>query len=234
MAEALSITLGGTPLQLLADRAILHQPSGTLLIADLHLGKSATFRAAGLPVPEASHDHDLHRLTTLVRTTAAQSLIVLGDLVHSRCWDNPATRSAFVHWRAAHTQLDVSCICGNHDLRSGQLPDDWLVRSLGETATLGNLSLVHDPALAHDATPTLAGHLHPGVNLRAGRGRSARALRGPCFWQRNLCLTLPAFGGFTGLCMIDPQPGDGVWILGPGAILDVASLAVSSQHRVRT
>jgi metallophosphoesterase superfamily enzyme len=52
---------------LLPGRAAFLPASATLLVADLHLGKAATFRQAGIPVPEGSAQADLARLTPVPR-----------------------------------------------------------------------------------------------------------------------------------------------------------------------
>ena len=66
---------------LLPGRAAFLPSSATLLVADLHLGKAATFRKAGIPVPEGSAQADLARLARLVRETSARRLVIVGDLL---------------------------------------------------------------------------------------------------------------------------------------------------------
>ncbi|NBP80976.1 hypothetical protein EBU58_09735, partial [bacterium] len=51
--------------ELLPGRGAWLPTSRTLLVADLHLGKAASFRHAGLPVPEGSSGGDLQRLERL-------------------------------------------------------------------------------------------------------------------------------------------------------------------------
>ena len=69
---------------LLPGSAAVLPASATLLVADLHLGKAATFRKAGIPVPEGSAQRDLARLADLVVRHAVRRLLVLGDLFHAR------------------------------------------------------------------------------------------------------------------------------------------------------
>ena len=75
--------------RLLPGRAALVAATRTLLVADLHLGKAATFRRAGIPVPEGSAGRDLDRLTRLVADTRATRVIVVGDLLHSAAGCTP-------------------------------------------------------------------------------------------------------------------------------------------------
>ncbi|OYV00284.1 MAG: hypothetical protein CFE26_24210, partial [Verrucomicrobiales bacterium VVV1] len=50
----------------LSDAPAALTSSRALIVADVHLGKSATFRAKGLPVPEGDNEHDLGRLAALI------------------------------------------------------------------------------------------------------------------------------------------------------------------------
>ena len=59
--------------------------SRTLFVADLHLGKSATFRARGLPVPSGTTQDNLRRLAALVQTRMRRSA--------SSSWATCCTRS---------------------------------------------------------------------------------------------------------------------------------------------
>ena len=72
------IELGGIVLELLPGRVAYRPDTATLFVADMHLGKSGTFRAHGVPVPESSTlvpgNHDLHTkdLDSLELTIAAE------------------------------------------------------------------------------------------------------------------------------------------------------------------
>ncbi len=70
-------------LTLLAGGAVYLADSATLVLAGLLLGKSAAFRAKGLPVPEGDDARDLGRLQTLVEKHAAVRLVIAGDLFHA-------------------------------------------------------------------------------------------------------------------------------------------------------
>jgi metallophosphoesterase superfamily enzyme len=49
-----AIVAASRELRLLPQRALLDTASRSLMVADLHLGKAATFRAHGLPVPSGT------------------------------------------------------------------------------------------------------------------------------------------------------------------------------------
>ena len=89
--------------------------TATLLVAAVHLGKAATFRNAGIPVPEGSAQADLARLERLVQETAARRLIVLGDLFHARSGCTQAVFDEFAATRSRMPETEVLLIAGNHD-----------------------------------------------------------------------------------------------------------------------
>ena len=58
----LDVRLAGEEVRLLPERALFWPRTATLIVADLHWGKGATFRAAGIPIPLGSTSDDLARL----------------------------------------------------------------------------------------------------------------------------------------------------------------------------
>ena len=68
---------------LLPGRAAFLPKTSTVVCSDIHLGKAATFRHAGMPIPEGSAQHDLQRLTGIVQTCRARRLLITGDLLCS-------------------------------------------------------------------------------------------------------------------------------------------------------
>ena len=64
----------GQSLLLLPDRALWWPSGGVLFIADLHLGKAATYRALGQPVPGGTTQENLERLDGLIARLAPARL----------------------------------------------------------------------------------------------------------------------------------------------------------------
>ena len=60
------IEIAAESAELLPDRALLLPGKGVLVVSDVHLGKEAAFRAAGLPVPEGAARDDLDRIARLM------------------------------------------------------------------------------------------------------------------------------------------------------------------------
>src|SRR3954463_9659352 len=105
-AVSLAITFANHDLELLPDRAIFWPARATLLLADVHLGKAASFRSLGVPVPESTAK-DLSRITRLLEQTAAKRMIILGDLIHAKAGRQPEVVDAIAKWRELHSDIEV-------------------------------------------------------------------------------------------------------------------------------
>ncbi|MBL9183901.1 MAG: ligase-associated DNA damage response endonuclease PdeM [Verrucomicrobiaceae bacterium] len=201
----LAIRHGSNDLQLLPEGAAFDARRGLLFVSDLHLGKTAVFRDAGLALPEGPDDRILTRLTELTAKTSAKSLVVLGDVFHAK---SPGTQQVVEKLAQHRGDVKWLIVPGNHDKRVPWA--DWLpdAEILDEGDLVGPWRVRHFPP-EDTVEPTLCGHLHPGIALGAARVRKTKL---PCFWQRREALVLPAFGDFTGLKMIQREPDDRVWV----------------------
>lgn len=211
---------GGEAAVLLADRALLLPAHGALVVADVHFGKAATFRARGVPVPQGTTTDNLRRLDALLGATSARKLVFLGDLFHAREAHAPDTLTALHAWRARHPRVEMVLVEGNHDRHAGAPPAALGLRVEDEPWRLGGLALCHHPQRVEGAH-VLAGHLHPCVRLYGGANDS---LRLPCFWIRDELTLLPAFGEFTGGAPIAREPGDRVVALAEGRLFPLPAL----------
>ena len=210
-----AVEVAGERLELLAERALWWPAQRTLVVADLHLGKAATFRAAGIPIPRGSTADDLARLDRALDRTDAESLVVLGDLFHARPGrEAPGTLALLGGWRAARPRLDVLLVRGNHDVGAGDPPTELGVRCVDEPWHLPPFELRHHPAPA--AAYVLAGHVHPAVRIGGHGGLRERL---PAFVFGERVGLLPAFGSFTGAGAVEPQPEDRVWVIAEDEVL---------------
>ncbi len=205
---------GGTPLRLLAQRALFLPEHGLLLVADAHIGKAVSFRRLGVPVPGGTTTETLQRLTDAVAACGARHVVFLGDLLHSARARAVATWAAVAQWRAEHRGLELTLVRGNHDSHAGDPPPEWQVRCLDGPLRLDGLALAHHPDPVDDAY-VLAGHVHPAV--RVG-GRARDSLRLPCFHFGPRVGVLPAFGAFTGMHVVPRGPGDRVFVVAGDAV----------------
>jgi DNA ligase-associated metallophosphoesterase len=202
-----TVLAGGQPLTLLPARAAFVEASRTLLVADAHIGKAASFRARGVPVPRGTTSETLAGLSALVGQTGARGIVFLGDFLHSASAHAAATIAAVTAWREAHPALELVLVRGNHDDRAGDPPGRLGIRVVDEPFLQDGFALCHHPRPRAGAY-VLAGHLHPCVGVG---GRARDHLRLPCFWFGPEVGVLPAFGAFTGMHAIRPAPGDRVF-----------------------
>ena len=217
---------------LLPGRAAFLPALATLLVADLHLGKAATFRRAGIPLPEGSSQADLGRLGRLVAATSARRLVIVGDLFHAKSGCTDRVFAEFAATRRQCAGTEVILVIGNHDRTLGKVP-----ATLGLDACLPRLAegpwhFVHEPSarLTERDRPgfTISGHLHPTLALRSAAGER---VADRCFVAEAATLVLPAFGSFTGGHRVTPAPGLRLWIARDDGVVEVTRLAARSPER---
>lgn len=167
----------------------------TLVVADLHLGRSQRYaRRGGALLPPYEVADTLDRLAAEIDALDPARVISLGDGFD----DGPAMREVGNEARDRLDHLaqgrDWIWIAGNHDpepaapLSAHGLPG----RSMAE--------IPGTPAFRHIAAsgPDISGHLHPVVRLA---GRNWR-----CFALGTDHLVLPAFGTYTGGLAVTAPP----------------------------
>lgn len=227
--DSQTIELAGEEVRLLARRALYHARSASLFVADLHLGKTAAFRSAGIPVPEGATARDLERLSGLVQECGAQRLVILGDLLHARSGRSADVLEGFERWRAAHAGLHVMLVRGNHDRSSGDPPEGWKIECRSAPVVEGPFALSHEPGESAGAAGyELCGHVHPAVRMAGPGGASMRAA---CFWIGAERAVLPAFGGFTGAKVVQPRCSDRIFVVGDGSIVEVKLMSAGMEKR---
>lgn len=212
-------TLAGTRMQLFASRAAFCPEHDTLFVADLHLGKDATFRRHGIPVPLGSSGETLQTISRLLSDTSASRLVILGDLFHARSSLTTETVAAVESFFAAHSRVEFLLVRGNHDAHVGNLPGDWPIRTVEEGERMGQLALGHHPGPVPDGADLwLCGHLHPSIRIGSGRDSFGKL---PCFWYSSGCLVFPAIGEFTGTHVVQPQKDDRTWLVAESQIIEL-------------
>ncbi len=194
------------------ERCVFWEEESSLILSDLHFGKTGHFRKSGIPVPQNIYKNDLQRLVSQLQYFKPQQLIVVGDLFHSIA--NKEV-DLFERWRNDFGSLAIELVKGNHDI----LPAKWYQQaniSVSPHLSINKFCFVHD---INDACPTtddvqyyFSGHMHPGVSLN-GAGR--QSLKFPCFYFGSQYAILPAFGKFTGTALIEPNRSDRVFAILP-------------------
>ena len=214
----LQIEVGGESLWLLPERAVYWPARRTLLIADPHFGKAATFRASGIPVPTGTTIDAVTRLKALTARTSATCLIFLGDFLHAREGRSPQLLAELVRWRDGCRELELILVRGNHDRHAGDPPAEMTVECVNAPYLVAPFVLTHHP-VRHDDGYVIAGHVHPGVRLK-GSGR--QYLRLPCFTFGAATAVLPAFGDFTGLADVEPEPDDRIFAVAEAGVIAIS------------
>ena len=217
VGKPLAINYADQIVWLLPEHALWWPAQRVLFVADLHLGKAATYRALGQPVPAGTTDENLRRLSQLIEHYQPVQLVFLGDFLHAAQARTPSVLQALATWRASSSTLHCVLVRGNHDSRAGDPPPNLRIEVVNEPHLLGPFAACHHPQ-AHPTHAVLAGHLHPALQLR---GPARDRLRLPCFCFEDRQAILPAFGEFTGGWLVPPQPGlrlyavggQGVWSL---------------------
>lgn len=202
-----SIQTPGGSLVLCNDKVIFDPLHQALFVADIHLGKAATFRSLGVPVPAGTTQSNLDRLSVAIEYFHPKSIFFLGDLLHAKAAHNPDLLGKLQNWRTVHANIEMTLIRGNHDSKAGDPPDSLNISMAEEPFYLGRFALCHHPHNVPGAF-VLAGHEHPVVVLN-GKGRSRARL--PCFYLQADRLILPSFGDFTGGYQVQPIAGEQVF-----------------------
>ena len=208
--------VAGEQVVLLPEKALFWPRTRALFVADFHLGKAASFRSAGIPLPSGTTSENIERLDRAIARTRATQVVFLGDFLHAKSGRAPRTLERFSQWRGARGDLELTLVRGNHDTRAGDPPESFGIRCIDAGGSFGAFVLNHEPGAAR-AGYALAGHIHPAVRLR-GEGES---LRLPCFWFGARYGVLPAFGAFTGTAEVRPREGDQVFVIAEGEVLRV-------------
>ena len=239
-AQSVRITIaeGGTlptdaDIVLLPGRAAFLPKTSTVVCSDIHLGKAATFRHAGMAIPEGSAQHDLQRLTGIVQTCGARRLLITGDLFHARsgCTQQVLDEfSAFCEQVRQSHDTRIVLVLGNHEQSLGKKfrPHEIGINRCEEEIIEPPFRFIHDHQSHFDAQPdsfTIAGHVHPTVTIK---GTSGDRLTCRCFVTTGTTLTLPAFGSFTGGHKISPSDGTRVWLAQIDGVMPLATALVWS------
>ena len=210
----LVIECASETLWLLPEHALWWPAGRVLWVADLHLGKAATYRALGQPVPAGTTRENLARLSALLHHYQPAQLLFLGDFLHAAQARTPSLLAELAGWRQSHAALPCVLVRGNHDSRAGDPPLSLDIETVDEPWPIGPFAACHHPQ-KDAARYVIAGHLHPALTLR-GPGRDH--LRLPCFSFDERCAVLPAFGEFTGGWQVERQPGRTLYAVGGQAV----------------
>ena len=213
-----SLTLAGEQVTLMSERALYWPGTSTLVVADLHWGKTSTVRPAGAPVHIGTTSDDLARLDSALRRTGARRMVVLGDLFHAKAGRIAShTLAELRRWRSLAGTFEILLVRGNHDRHAGDPPKDLQINCVNAPAFVPPFVFRHEP-VQEEGAYGLAGHVHPAITL-VGRGLQRETL--PCFLVGQRRMILPAFGSFTGFGVVQPGPGDRTFVVAEDEVLEM-------------
>lgn len=163
---------------LLPQRAAVHLPTRTAVVADLHLGYDAARRSCGDAIPLRAADPWLP-LASARERLSFDRLIVAGDLFE-RAFDYDLALRFRDYLASIGVEL-AAIVPGNHDRGWESFADRIPLAPDG--ANVGPWRVLHDD----DGSDGLAvvGHVHPAWGSRGGRL--------PCFLASPRRIVLPAF-----------------------------------------
>jgi uncharacterized protein len=174
----------GETLHLMASGALFWPAQRLLVVSDLHFGKSERLaRRGGALLPPYETRATLARLDADLDTTAASSVICLGDSFDDTAAADGLEDDDTLWLTRLMAGRDWTWITGNHD--PGPV-------SIGGThradRKCGPLVFRHiaDPGESSE----ISGHYHPKARL-AGQSR-------PCFLADRARIVMPAYGTYTG------------------------------------
>ncbi len=199
------------------ERCVYWEEDRSLIVSDIHLGKSGHFRKAGIGIPQTVFKEDLLRLIAQVQFFKPEKLIVVGDFSHSKLNNE---LKLFEKWRKDLSQLPIHLVKGNHDI----LAKDWYsshdISIHDEQMHTMPFTFMHELPTATAAADQyiFTGHIHPGIRI-GGLGK--QSLQFPCFYFGDGHAVLPAFGRFTGLYPMKPKKQDNVFAIADKKILQL-------------
>jgi uncharacterized protein len=198
------------------ERCLFWEEESTLIVADMHLGKTGHFRKSGIAVPQSVYKADLQRLIAQLYFFKVDRLVFVGDLTHSTA---NKELDLFRKWRKDFSLLHIDLVKGNHDI----LKDDWYeeasITLSSKQLTIGRFCFRHDAQECEGDVYTFSGHLHPGISIR---GKGQQSLQFPCFYFGRTQCILPAFSRFTGTYKVTPEKGETVFAIVGDSIMKVA------------
>lgn len=218
MASFIQHTIHNNDLILHCNRTVFWEQERSLILSDLHIGKTGHFRKSGIPIPPAVTKEDMQRLVDGIQFFKPKQLIIVGDLFHSI---ENKEHDWFLKWRNDFPNIEFILVKGNHDI----VAEEWY-RDAGIEVALqhwqkNNFIFVHhidDYTTASHYEYIFSGHIHPAVSIK---GLGKQSLRFPCFYFTEKYAVLPAFGKFTGTYVVEPGKNEKAFAVVNNSIIPV-------------
>ena len=210
------VNLDGIEAELMPERALFLKRARALVVADLHIGKSESYRRFGVPSADGIDEETLERLGRAAMRAGAKVIVVVGDLTHHADGIGEAEMERFARFRE-RIMLPIRLVEGNHDRGARTLPAEWMIDRVGVRFALDGVRFEHEPPEVAGANWTISGHLHPMLSV----ARGARSVEAPAFVvaRDRKSLVLPAFSKFTRGVRFEPRGQCELYAIAEGAVV---------------
>ena len=197
-----TISIDGNAVELLPERALFIASARALVVADLHIGKSESYRRFGVPAVDGIDEETLTRLGRAAMRAGAKVIVIVGDFTHHADGLGEAEMARFADFRT-RVGMPIRLVEGNHDRGVRTLPPEWCIDRVGARFALGGFRFEHEPPEFAAANWTISGHLHPMLSI----ARGARSVETPAFVvdHARKTVVLPAFSKFTRGVRFEPR-----------------------------
>lgn len=191
------------------------EEENTLVISDLHFGKTGHFRKMGVAIPQEVYQADLHRLFKVIQYFKPGKIVITGDLFHS---SKNQEVDYFLRWRGALAHTRFILVKGNHDILQTRVYDALAIDVVDDIYQVGPFCFTHDAeGLCNEYI--FSGHIHPGIKML---GAARRSIALPCYYFTETYAILPAFSLFTGLAIMKPTKRDTVFAIAGKEVVRVS------------
>ena len=201
------------------ERCIFWEDQQTLILSDMHIGKTAHFRKAGIAIPQQVFQEDMHRLFQQIHFFSPKRIIVTGDLFHSEA---NLEHDWFSNWRRELAGIDFILVKGNHEILRNDVYQNLGIEIVDKELEIAPFFFSHDLIQERRDACSFVGHTHPGIRIQ-GKGKQSFVF--PCFYFTSDYCILPAFSKFTGKHVVDLQKGQTAYVI-VGAGIDQSIVEV--------
>ena len=162
------------------ERAAVHLPTATAVVADLHLGYDLARHRLGDAVPSTGLDDTTAALSPLLRSRFVRRLLIAGDAVENQ--SGAELFALLMKWLASAGLEWIGLVPGNHDRSLGEIDS---LSCVPDGLTLGSWQICHGDRRPQGGLQMM-GHFHPCLRLR---GR----MSAPCYLVGRSRIIIPAF-----------------------------------------
>tara|TARA_B100000674_G_scaffold497684_1_gene532406 strand:- start:41 stop:691 length:651 start_codon:yes stop_codon:yes gene_type:complete len=182
-----SINFGKEVFFALPSKALYWKKLETLIVADLHLGKSISFAKNKQFLPPYDTKETLEKLYKTLDEVKPKKLIIVGDLIHDFDSILSLQKNDYKNLKGYIEKIKFIWVKGNHD-------NDTNIEGFEKYSNykIYNFMFSHQPVIS--PLYQICGHYHPKVNI-IHRGKS---IFKAAFVHNRKILILPSFGAYTG------------------------------------